>query len=68
MSGVTDPVERPRASPRPGEIGPFDAGWDAHAAGLERDTVRALTPTSGLGWALLGWDIRAHVAPDWIVP
>lgn len=61
-----DPVERPPAVPEAGAVAPFDAGWEAHHAGLERETVRVLAADPG--WALLGWDARQTCAPDWIVP
>lgn len=47
--------------PAEGEIPAFDAGWRAHEVGLERKTVEVLTPLSGRGWALLGWDCRKAV-------
>lgn len=55
-------IERPDACPREGQIEPFDAGWNAHEVGLSRETVRVLA--SDPGWALLGWDIREHVATN----
>ena len=55
-------IVRPPSLPVEGQIDAFDAGWDAHATGLERETVEVLVPLSGLGWALLGWDARAALA------
>lgn len=52
-------IERPDSVPREGEIGAFDAGWNAHEVGLERETVRLLSQPDALGWALLGYDTRA---------
>lgn len=52
------PVVRAASVPAEGQIPAFDAGWDAHALGLERETVRVLTPPSGRAWALLAWDTR----------
>lgn len=51
-------VERPQSCPTRGEVPAFDAGWDAHETGLERETVAILTPPSGRAWALMGWDAR----------
>jgi len=51
-------IERPRSCPEPGVILAFDAGWNAHELGMDRDTVLVLTDPSGLKWALLGYDIR----------
>lgn len=53
---TTPTIERTVACPAPGVVPAFDAGWDAHAAGLERETVRVLAASPE--WALLGWDIR----------
>lgn len=64
--GQADPVERPRAVPAEGVIEAFDAGWNAHRIGLERDSVETFAHPSGQGWALLGWNARQQVAPDWI--
>jgi hypothetical protein len=50
-------VQRPASVPAEGVIAPFDAGWEAHAAGLERETVSVLA--ADRSWALLGWDCRA---------
>lgn len=47
--------------PQEGEIEAFDAGWNASEAGLDRQTVAVLTPPSGRGWALLGWDARETI-------
>lgn len=60
MIDERDPLERPRSVPAPGEIAPFDSGWDAHRIGLERQTVEALAADKG--WALLGWDARETVS------
>jgi hypothetical protein len=57
-------IERPQSVPREGQVPAFDAGWNAHRLGLERETVRVLTPASGRGWALLGWDVRAKLNGD----
>lgn len=56
--GDTAKIERPAAAPREGQIEAFDAGWNAHETGLERESVRVFTPPTGQGWALLGWDMR----------
>jgi hypothetical protein len=47
---------RTDAMPKVGQIEPFDAGWNAHALGIARETVRVLAADPG--WALLGWDCR----------
>lgn len=52
-------VPRPAAAPVEGLIEPFDAGWNAHRVGIERETVEVLAADPG--WALLGWDMREHV-------
>lgn len=52
---MTD-IERPTAFPEVGKVPQLDAGWNAHAAGLERETVRVLS--AGNEMALLGWDVR----------
>jgi hypothetical protein len=46
--------------PAEGVIAPFDAGWKAHAAGLDRATVEVLALDKG--WALLGWDAREQLS------
>lgn len=51
-----EPLLRPDSVPKLGEIEPFDAGWNAHEIGLDRDTVRVLAADPG--WALLGYDAR----------
>jgi len=55
-------IERPLSCPKEGVVPAFDAGWNAHEVGLERKTVEVLTPPSGRGWALMGWDVRQLVA------
>ncbi len=55
-------ITRPRSCPAPGVIPAFDAGWNAHRIGLDRETVAALTAGDGKRWALLGYDIRAELA------
>lgn len=58
---MNETVSRPSACPTPGQIPAFDAGWNAHEKGLERETVRVMTPTSGRKWALMAWDIREKI-------
>jgi hypothetical protein len=53
-----DAVQRPYTAPKEGVVEAFDAGWNAHSLGMSRETVRVLTPPSGVEWALLAWDIR----------
>lgn len=53
-------IERTAACPQPGVIPAFDAGWNAHEIGLERETVRVLSASPE--WALLGYNIRAKLA------
>jgi hypothetical protein len=55
-------IERPAAAPREGEVAAFDAGWNAHEVGLERETVRVLAAGPGRDWALLAWDTREALA------
>lgn len=50
---------RPSSVPAEGVVAPFDAGWEAHAVGLERKTVEIFSPDPE--WALLGWDTRALI-------
>lgn len=45
-----------------GKVAALDAGWDAHAAGLERKTVEVFSANNGM--ALLGWDIRDKLTRD----
>lgn len=61
MSGRdANQLARPEACPKPGQVEPFDAGWNAHEVGLSRRTVELLAADKG--WALLGYDTRALVA------
>lgn len=57
---AVDDVQRSPAMPPEGVIPPFDAGWEAHALGLERRTVEVLAADPR--WAVLGWDCREMVA------
>jgi hypothetical protein len=64
ISETAEPsVSRPSSVPAVGQVPAYDAGWNAQEIGLERETVRVLTPPSGRGWALLGWDTRAALDP-----
>jgi len=56
---MTD-FERPASCPPPGKVEAFDAGWNAHRAGLSRKTVEVL---SG-GMALIAWDARNYMAGE----
>jgi len=51
---------RPDSCPPPGKVEAFDAGWNAHRAGLSRKTVEVL---SG-GMALVAWDARNYMAGE----
>lgn len=51
-------VDRPSSAPREGQIDAFDAGWNAHEVGLERETVELFAHPRGRGWALLAYDMR----------
>ena len=55
-------VLRPSSVPKAGVIEAFDAGWNAHEIGLDRETVDVLAHPSGRSWALLGYDSRRLVA------
>ena len=48
--------------PKEGVVPAFDAGWNAHEVGLERETVSVLAHPTGREWALMGWDCRELVA------
>ena len=52
-------AERPPSVPAPGVVPAFDAGWDANALEIERETVAAVAADPR--WALLGWDCREGV-------
>lgn len=55
-------VTRTDAMPREGLVEPFDAGWNAHEVGLDRETVEVLSQPDARKWALLGYDCRAQQA------
>ena len=61
MSAQALAESRPSSVPAVGVVPAFDAGWVAHAANLDRETVEVLTPLTSRGWALLGWDVRASL-------
>lgn len=54
---------RPASCPAIGQIGAFDAGWNAHEVGLSREMVKALAGIAeddeqARQWALMAWDVR----------
>jgi len=55
-------IERGSSMPKEGVVPAFDAGWNAHEVGLERNTVSVLAHPTGREWALMGWDSRQLVA------
>ncbi len=55
-------IARPISCPAPGVVAGFDAGWNAHQVGLERDSVTVFTTDpQAREWALLAWDARESV-------
>lgn len=56
---MTD-YERPASCPKPGEVEAFDAGWNAHRAGISLKTVEVL---SG-GMASVAWKAREYMAGE----
>jgi len=57
-------VERADSMPKEGTIPGFDAGWNAHRAGLDRESIKVfagLGVRDWLNWCLLGWDARAKM-------
>ena len=56
-------IERPASVPQFGTVPAFDAGWEAHEVGLERETVEVLSNPGNRAWELLGWDIREALTP-----
>jgi hypothetical protein len=56
-------IARPDSCPRPGVIEAFDAGWNAHEVGLERETVAVFAADpAARPWALMAWDVRQKLA------
>ena len=58
---VPETLARPSSVPAEGQVPAFDAGWNAHRLGLERETVEVLSHPGGREWALMGWDVRAKI-------